>query len=50
MSIGTAIGHGRVICRSCQRLLRACDCKACRNYVRYVTCDRCAAKPGATGR
>jgi hypothetical protein len=50
MCMGTTIGHGRVICRSCQRVLGRCACDTCRDYVRYVVCDHCAAKPGATIR
>ena len=38
------IGHGRVICEKCGKVIITCKCPKCSENILYDTCDECENK------
>ena len=35
------VGHGRVICEKCGKVIITCKCFKCNRNIQYDTCDEC---------
>ena len=37
-------GHGRVLCRKCEKVIITCKCMKCTENIQYDICDECEKK------
>ena len=42
-------GHGRVVCKKCEKVLTSCKCIKCADNVKEVMCEECEGEVVCSG-